>query len=171
LNDIHDDPPKALLSPKERFDVARDLIKHEDGLVNSRITWLQVFQGLLFTAFIAGIGLFKEEEITCVPGARAAIGAALLLLALLGALASIAGFTATRAAIEQINRVERWWSNDAASLAFPPISGHHGITVSGFDFLLLLTVKPFRILGAHMLLVFVPVWIALYSLFLWVAIR
>ena len=49
------------LTPKVRFDIAREIVRHEDGLVNSRVTWLQVFQGLLFTAFFSGIGLLKDE--------------------------------------------------------------------------------------------------------------
>lgn len=157
------------LSAKERFDVAREIIKHEDGLVNSRITWLQVFQGLLFTAFIAGIGLYKTEAgIVKYTHARPAIALALLTLALLGIIASYVAFTATNAAINQIVEVERWWYGNADAVEFPPIAGHHGINVQPPAWLWSRDCKKLRIRGSHMLLVFVPVWAMLYGLFLWV---
>lgn len=39
---------------KERWEVARGLIEHEDGLSNQRMTWLLTLQGFLFTALTLG---------------------------------------------------------------------------------------------------------------------
>jgi hypothetical protein len=48
------------VSDKEYFELCRELIRHEDGLVNNRVTWLLVLQGFLFTAFASGIGLYEK---------------------------------------------------------------------------------------------------------------
>ncbi len=40
----------------KRYEVIRDYIKHEDTLINNRLTWLLVSQGFIFSAFS---GLFK----------------------------------------------------------------------------------------------------------------
>lgn len=152
------------LTPKEQFDVARELIKHEDGLVNSRVTWLQVFEGLLLTAFVGGIGLYKEAAICSLSWSRPGIATALILFAVLGISASYTAYTATRAAISQIESVEDWWHETGLSLMFPPIAGSHGLTIHAHVLLGKYPTKPFRILGAHMLLAFIPAWIVLLTL-------
>ena len=48
------------MSDKEKFELGRELIRHEDGLINHRVTWLLVLQGFLFTAFVNGIGLYDK---------------------------------------------------------------------------------------------------------------
>jgi predicted nuclease of predicted toxin-antitoxin system len=40
----------------KRYEILRDYIKHEDSLINNRLTWLLVAQGLIFSAFSS---LFK----------------------------------------------------------------------------------------------------------------
>ena len=159
------------LSAKERFDVAREIIKHEDGLVNSRITWLQIFQGLLFTSFVAGIGLLKEDKIIVHAYASTSISIALCIIGALGMLASFAAFSATNAAIKQILEVERWWKMTPAAINFPPIAGSHGILFGPYTWREKLIIKQFRINGCHMLLVFIPIWAALIFLFLIAALR
>ena len=164
-----DRAPHKELSAKERFDVAREIIKHEDGLVNSRITWLQIFQGLLFTAFIAGIGLLKEPKIVEHSNASISISIALCMLAALGMLASYAAFSATNAAIKQILEVEDWWKKTPAAFNFPPIAGNHGIPIGPIKWQDKVVLPQFRLNGCHMLLVFIPIWAALIALFLCVA--
>jgi hypothetical protein len=151
--------PSARLTPKESFDVAREHIRHEDGLVNTRITWLQVFQGFLFTAFFAGLNLFRPPAVLD-DGARFALSAGVLVLPLLGILASLTAYLATRSALSQIHRVEDWWSKNEYKGLFPPIAGEHGATFHGR-----------RILGAHMLLVFAFAWAVFLGLFLYVVLK
>jgi hypothetical protein len=148
-------------TPKEKFDLAREMIRHEDGLVNSRVTWLQVFQGLLFTAFIAGVGLFKEADLLkTLPQLKIALSVALVTLAILGIASSFAAYKATRSAIEQIEIVEKWWLNSGHQEQFPRVAGNHGIPVG---------TAGRKLLGADMLLVFIGVWLIFLALFAYVA--
>src|SRR5438874_116905 len=48
------------MSYKERWDLAREMIRHEDGLVNNRVTRLLVLQAFLFGAFVNGLGLYGK---------------------------------------------------------------------------------------------------------------
>ena len=50
------------LTERELYESARDQIRHEDGLINQRVTWLLLLQGLLFTAFAGGVGLFEKFQ-------------------------------------------------------------------------------------------------------------
>ncbi|MEM8577653.1 MAG: hypothetical protein AAGF60_07355 [Pseudomonadota bacterium] len=48
----------------------RGLIEHEDGLINSRLTWMLAFNGFLFTAYglsLAPEGMVTAAQITDVP--------------------------------------------------------------------------------------------------------
>lgn len=63
VNSSGSPPVVEEFGPKVRFELAREIVRHEDGLINSRVTWLQAFQGLIFTAFFAGLGLLKENEV------------------------------------------------------------------------------------------------------------
>jgi hypothetical protein len=144
-------------SPKEKFELARELIRHEDGLVNSRVTWLQVFQGVLFTAFFAGLGLFKEDKGLPKPAfSRQALVIALSLLAVLGIAASYAAYRATLSALDQISTVEAWWKKSGHKADFPRLTGHHGTKLFGL-----------RVHGAHMLLAFAVAWGIFLLLFLY----
>jgi len=49
-----------LSEASEKFAIAREIIRHENDLVNNRVTWLLVLQGLLFTAFVNGLGLYDK---------------------------------------------------------------------------------------------------------------
>ena len=50
-----------LSEASEKFAIAREIIRHENDLVNNRVTWLLVLQGLLFTAFVNGLGLYTSS--------------------------------------------------------------------------------------------------------------
>ena len=145
---------------KERFDLAREIIRHEDGLVNSRVTWLQVFQGLLFTAFFAGLNLFKEANLPRPDIWHPILVAALSILPILGVLSSYAAYKATSSALNQIYAVESWWRDVGYQAEFPPLAGEHGAVFG--------TIK---LLGAHMLLVYSLVWVAFLLAFLFVAFQ
>lgn len=49
--------PENLLSGKEMHAVFRDYIKHEDTLVQYRVTWLLVLAGMLLTTYVTLYGL------------------------------------------------------------------------------------------------------------------
>ena len=49
-----------LSDANEKFPIAREIIRHENDLVNNRVTWLLVLQGFLFTAFVNGLGLYDK---------------------------------------------------------------------------------------------------------------
>ena len=58
------DPPKAerLRDDLKIYEMFRDYIKHEDGLINSRLMWILTINGFLFTAY--GLTLQKKLDIT-----------------------------------------------------------------------------------------------------------
>ncbi len=58
------DPPKAerLRDDLKIYEIFRDYIKHEDGLINSRLMWILTINGFLFTAY--GLTLQKKLDIT-----------------------------------------------------------------------------------------------------------
>lgn len=46
------DDGKLAKSKKDQFDQWRDHVKHEDTLINHRLTWLLVIQGLFFSSYV-----------------------------------------------------------------------------------------------------------------------
>lgn len=109
------------MTGKDEFEVARELLRHEDGLVNNRVTWLLVLQGFLFNAYVGGVGLlekFKGQEriVVCVE-----IG--LVLLATVGIWTSLAAWNVVKIAFDQADRVQRWWESMECSTSFPPLRG------------------------------------------------
>ena len=39
------------ISEKDKYEIYRDYIKHEDSLINNQLTWLLVVQRLIFSAY------------------------------------------------------------------------------------------------------------------------
>ena len=127
------DTDSALISnPKltERYEFAREHLRHEDGLVNHRVTWFLVFQGLLFTALMAGFGLLdlaKEFD----PYERTFVKVVLFLLMLLGIGSSLVAHRLIRAAYWQMDEVAGWWAKQTEPMPaelrpqdyFPPVRG------------------------------------------------
>jgi hypothetical protein len=97
---------KTPLSPRERFELAREQIKHEDTLSNNRASWLILFQGLLFTAFVNSLGLLPE---TYFATRQYFVVAGIVCLAAVGMVASVIAFLATRAGLAHTLHVECWW--------------------------------------------------------------
>jgi hypothetical protein len=111
------------LTEKEQFEAAREIIRHEDGLINNRVTWLLVFQGFLFTAFVNGVGLFEKFRgrhiaITC-------ITAGLVMICGLGAASNLTAYNVIQLAFDQQEQVKRWWE-DTGLKGFPPLKGELG---------------------------------------------
>lgn len=140
------------MTEKEKFDIARELIRHEDGLINNRVSWLMVFQGFLFASFVTGLGLFEKFK-----GNEAALNAlaiALFILGVLGLISAVIAYFSTRMAFDQAERVKVWWLSCGVADQFPPVSGPLGVTVFG------------RTLSAAvMLVVLVATWLAFLVLF------
>ena len=109
------------MTDKEQFDLAREIIRHEDGLINNRVTWLLVLQGFLFTAFVNGIGLYgkakdQHRAMTCTT-----IG--LVLIGLLGIVSSLTALNVVRIAFRRMQRVEKWWKELGHHDNFPALTG------------------------------------------------
>lgn len=138
------------MNDKDQFDVARELIRHEDGLINNRVTWLLVLQGFLFNAFVGGVGLlFGKESSRPIPGALVVTG--LIVIALLGIATNIIILNVTNIAFQQMERVRDWWNKTGLSERFPPLSGQLG---RGMFYRLFSTGRmPFFLIGAWVVLV------------------
>jgi hypothetical protein len=97
-------PPQKPLEALEAWKAARDAIKHEDDLVNHRLTWLLLLQGFLFTglgATIQGIAGKGEAEglLFCVAGVIAGVGF----------FSPFFVWVTLDAAVSHVHHVTRWW--------------------------------------------------------------
>lgn len=109
------------MTDKEKFDTARELIRHEDGLLNNRGTWFLVLQGFLFTAFVSGVpllGKFNGKHVF-------AISAGLVLIGVVGIYSGITVLNECWIAFRQIKKVQEWWERTRTESKdnFPPLSG------------------------------------------------
>ncbi len=81
-----------------------------------------MLQGLLFSAFVNGAGLYEKFSGCNYPGAWIAITVGLLVIAFLGITFSITAARVIEAATRQIIAVRKWWG-DPPPEGFPPVSG------------------------------------------------
>ena len=140
---------EGALTNKEKFDVARELIRHEDGLVNNRVTWLLVFQGFLFTAFVNGIKLYDQAK--CRPWTAACVTIGLVLIGLLGIASSLTALNVVRIAFEQMDQVKTWWKWTGHAADFPPLAGKLG---KGWFYVAFSTGRmPFVLAGVWLVLI------------------
>jgi len=138
------------LSEKDQFDVARELIRHEDGLINNRVTWLLVLQGLLFNAFVGGVGLFFGK----LPSQQVPAGLVLAGLSVIGALGIVTNIITLNVigiAFQQMGKVHEWWTKTGLSSKFPPLSGRLG--TGWFYFLFSAGRMPLVLIAAWVLLI------------------
>ncbi|MDX1253381.1 MAG: hypothetical protein IDH49_14240 [Gammaproteobacteria bacterium] len=77
----------------------RDMIKHENELMNHRITWLSTLHGLLFAAL--GFAWEKSDAQVLV-----------FIFSVLGIVISISSITVLRAASGAISDLADWWENE-----------------------------------------------------------
>ena len=116
----------TVLPLKDRFEIARERVRHEDSLVHNRIGWFLTFQGLLFTAFFAGLELLTGSP----PSRQSLLVIAVLLLVAVGAVSALAGFFAVRAALMESRRIPSWWELQAGgSVEFPAVVGRGGFSI------------------------------------------
>jgi uncharacterized membrane protein len=137
------------LNEKEQFDIARELIRHEDGLVNNRITWLLVLQGFLFTAFVNGISLF--DKFSDRPNTVTCITVGLILICVLGMVSSLTALNVVQIAFKQAEEVKVWWGKTGLKEKFPPVAGKLG---KGWYYFLFSTGRmPFVFVGVWSILI------------------
>ena len=114
----------------DRYSLARAHLQHEDGLVNQRVTWFLIFQGLLFTALMSGIGLLDTTKVfSC--ELRLFIQGALVLMTLLGIGSALVAHWLVRAAYWHMDAVAIWWNRQTtdgrvggkSEDCFPPLRG------------------------------------------------
>ncbi|MGH7498121.1 MAG: hypothetical protein ACREL3_04645 [Gemmatimonadales bacterium] len=108
------------LTDKEKFELAREIIRHEDGLVNNRVTWLLVVQGFLLSAFVGGAGLYGKLQIV---KASIFITTGLLVIGFLGIIVSLTARNTIHTAFRHINEVQQWWNDSKPSESLPPLAG------------------------------------------------
>ena len=105
------------------FDVYRDYLKHEDGLINFRVTWFLATQAAIFAAYgflaqdMIRFGSFKYGESVLplwqMPQSFRPTPwlAVVLLLCLLGGLSSVTSFFSITAASRAMNALTWRWKN------------------------------------------------------------
>ncbi len=124
-------PTEDALTLAKRWEMARELIEHEDNLVNHRIGWILNLQGFLFAALGLGAsalvsGANKEYDVM--------IYGLLYAISLAGCFAPFLIMSSLKAARDQIFAVENWWelfgnkpvanwNGLCAEEKFPPIKG------------------------------------------------
>ena len=108
--------PTPSTDHQKRFDTLRDYLKHEDALVNHRITWNLTTQGFLFTAF--GFCLQKADTN---PMLRELAGSLLPIAGCIISLCATSGIFAAHLALANVGR--HWRPEDTAYLGLPDIRG------------------------------------------------
>lgn len=127
--------PELGLEPAELYDIGREQIRHEDGLINHRTTWFLVFEGLLFTAALNIVAnlLPKSPSVPSKYNDHLLLAAA--TLGLLGVVGSVVAYLSVRAAYAKIREVEAWWKKQAVpDCTFPRLAGEGGFTKFGHHF-------------------------------------
>ena len=110
---------------KDQFEHVRQLVEHEDTLINVRTTWTLVFHGFLFSSFVGGVGLY--EKLRFGAGWLDPIGVGLAIVCLLGIFSAISGFLGVHAALGQLAVTTDWWRDrlsETRDSRFPPIYMH-----------------------------------------------
>lgn len=92
-----------------RYEVFRDYVKHEDSLINNRLTWLLISQGLIFNAYST---LEKSKIDACInhhAGITADLSALQGALGVVGLLICVFSFLGIQAARYAIQGLKQTW--------------------------------------------------------------
>lgn len=109
-------------------EIIRQMIRHEDDVINQRFTWLCQIQGFLFAALALA---WKEPTANQMA----------LILWPLGFIVSVTSWFALKSARKAVANLVRWWDeNKAASYAGPDVFGRR-VEPSWRDYL-----RPWNIL-------------------------
>jgi hypothetical protein len=90
----------------DALELATKLIYIENNLVDHRITWLLVFQGILFGVFFRSIELLEPKRLTS--GHRELLLLGVVILCIVAALSALAAAISISAAESQIEAVLKW---------------------------------------------------------------
>jgi hypothetical protein len=112
---------------EEKFCIAREIIRHEDGLINNRMTWYLILNGVLFNAWVEGIQMIPNASATAFP--RANITFILFLLGFLGIFLAVTTRTLVNQAHRQMEAAVAWWNALEGSDQLPPVRGEWASTV------------------------------------------
>lgn len=82
--------------PKDYEDVAREMIRHEDEVINHRVGWLSAWNGLLFTA----LGILWDK-----PNNRWI----LLLICIIGCVFCLLSYLSLLSGTRALARIRTWW--------------------------------------------------------------
>jgi ketosteroid isomerase-like protein len=125
-------PPKILTSQLAGIDwiqlygVYRDYLKHEDELINRRLSWNLTLQGFLFAAY--GLVITKADEL------KGHLGLLRYLLPMLGVAVSSMSLIGIYAAQDAIKGLNSWWGNITECVKdSPDILPFPGLTGGGRD--------------------------------------
>ena len=103
----------------EKFRLGRELISHENELVNHRMTWLLLITGFLFSAFFTLIG--SSDKVLSSFGKLYLVGAA-VAIAFVGIYAAVTAAHLILQAHGQIAMVREWWEKQQDTSHLPKIS-------------------------------------------------
>jgi len=138
-------PPDAAL---EHAKIVREMIRHEDDIINQSFTWLCQIQGFLFAALAF---VWKEPTADYL----------ILLLCLVGYLVPITTWYSLRAVSIGIGRLLNWWDiNKPANYSGPPVYAREAGLV-GWDY------KKFLRPWFFLPLIFGLVWIVVFIIRFW----
>ncbi len=87
--------------------LVRDLIKHENELINHRITWLASFQGFLFAALALASNSARGDLVV-------------YALAIVGTFVAISSFLGIRDATLAIRKTRTWWDENRIDTYYGP---------------------------------------------------
>lgn len=85
----------------EEAKIVREMIRHEDELINHRITWMMVFNGLLYTALGLVVGRSNAKVL-------------LWVLTCLGCVIAVSSFLGIYDGTKGIRNVRKWWDEHVA---------------------------------------------------------
>ena len=88
------------------YNIYREYIKHENTLINNRISWLTTIQGFLFAAF--GL-IIKNGHEPIISGEK--VSCFLRVIAFVGAAVSVLTFISALGAIKSIDKLEISWKS------------------------------------------------------------
>jgi hypothetical protein len=102
---------EARFADGEDAKIIRDMIWHEDVVLNSRLTWCGTIEALL----MAGLAFGWDK----------APSAIVYIVAVAGAVVGISTFYATRTAVETMRELTMWWTNNHIdTYRGPDVIGH-----------------------------------------------
>lgn len=125
---------------RENFELVRQLVEHEDELIQVRTNWTLAFHALLFNAFVAGVALYEKIRFR---GDFDPVFVGLIVVCGCGFFSAIAAFLGVHAAEKQSKASTRWWGDvlkKTGATGLPPMYMHaehcRWLKASGYFFVL-----------------------------------